>query len=289
LVNQYSIYHSRNGFSKDVDITQILSFVDIAIERNEPLGNDYDIDNLGQIRYSFEYAICHSILESTKNVLIGPLQRMINYEQNVLNSDLSIVTTNYDYIPEIVTKRNCIYGKDNQNIKFNHYVSYNGTNLFKLHGSTHWGYCSNCKELVLLEEKYSIDDYFRVEKFSNKTSSVGACSCGYYFRPLIITPTYLKNYQNYYLNQIWTQTFKILKNAERLIFVGYSLPDDDIEVLYLLKTAINKNCKIVVIEYDPKQNNYLENAIYKRYNKLLANKIEWHGCGLLEYADKYCI
>jgi hypothetical protein len=42
---------------------------------------------------------------------------------------------------------------------------------------------------------------------------------------------------NYYLQQIWHQVEEILRGAKKIYFCGYSFPDADIHVKYLIKRA----------------------------------------------------
>jgi len=62
--------------------------------------------------------------------------------------------------------------------------------------------------------------------------------CQTRLRPILITPTYRKDYRNPHLARIWYDAERALQRANRVIFVGYSLPDDDVEVIYLLKRGL---------------------------------------------------
>ena len=54
----------------------------------------------------------------------------------------------------------------------------------------------------------------------------------------MIAPTHFKDYRNPHLAQVWYEAERVLREAEKVIFVGYSLPDDDVEVVYLLKRSL---------------------------------------------------
>jgi hypothetical protein len=104
------------------------------------------------------------------------------------------------------------------------------TTLLKLHGSLNWLFCPRCQQLIinaagdLLPETYgSMDD---------------DCWCGATAEPLIVTPSYAKNYRNLQLAAIWREALQTLANAEEWVFVGYSLPDDDYAVRALLTRAL---------------------------------------------------
>ena len=63
-------------------------------------------------------------------------------------------------------------------------------------------------------------------------------TCQTRLRPLLIAPTHLKNYRNPHIAQVWYAAEQELRAAERVVFIGYSLPDDDVEVVYLLKRSL---------------------------------------------------
>jgi hypothetical protein len=103
--------------------------------------------------------------------------------------------------------------------------------LLKLHGSLNWLYCPTCNVLDLYEgEKIAaqlIDAPHR-----------GVCDrCQELRVPIIIPPTFFKVMSNFYLQQIWKRAEEELKLASRIVFCGYSFPDADMHIKYLLKRA----------------------------------------------------
>ena len=53
----------------------------------------------------------------------------------------------------------------------------------------------------------------------------------------MVPPTYFKNMSNVFLATIWNRAEQALRRAEHVIFCGYSFPDADIHIKYLLKRA----------------------------------------------------
>ncbi len=135
--------------------------------------------------------------------------------------------------------------------------------LHKLHGSLNWLYCPTCVSLTLTPRQREAARL--VEK------SVTCLSCGMPTVPIITPPTYLKGMQNYFLHQIMRGAEKSLKDTQRIIFCGYSFPDADLLVRYLLKRAeLNFDSRpemIIVNEYEGKsaENRSIENQRYKRF------------------------
>jgi len=94
----------------------------------------------------------------------------------------------------------------------------------------------------------------------------------------------LKDYRNPHLAQVWYEAQHMLRESGRAIFIGYSLPDDDVEVIYLLKRGlaqITDPKKITVVEYCagnpliPLQ----DHPAGRRYRALFG-EVDWFAGGL---------
>src|SRR5262249_4788012 len=48
-------------------------------------------------------------------------------------------------------------------------------------------------------------------------------------------PTFFKVMSNFHLQQVWRKAEQCLMEAKRIVFCGYSLPDADMHIKYLLK------------------------------------------------------
>ena len=74
----------------------------------------------------------------------------------------------------------------------------------------------------------------------------------------------------------------MLRDATRVIFIGYSLPDDDLQVIYLLKRSMAhlRPDQITVVDYDETGSPALQNPVGRRYRSLFGNNIDWHPEGL---------
>jgi len=106
--------------------------------------------------------------------------------------------------------------------------------------------------------------------------------CGTKLRPLLVAPTYFKNYRNPHLSQVWYQAEQLLRSAKRAIFIGYSLPDDDVEVVYLLKRSLAHLSapNITVVGHDEKLRGLSAHPTGQRYRALFGDGIDWHPEGM---------
>jgi hypothetical protein len=72
--------------------------------------------------------------------------------------------------------------------------------------------------------------------------------------------------------------------AERVVFIGYSLPDDDVEVVYLLKRSLAHldPSRISVVEYsaDGQDVALVDHPVGRRYRALFGDNVQWYARGL---------
>ena len=134
--------------------------------------------------------------------------------------------------------------------------SEDGIKICKIHGSSNWVYCENCKTLFYrLDEKLSlhkkvglVKSDFRLfdEKFTDKhfDESLGIspvekqCKiCNNSVSSHIATFSYRKSFRTAAYPAIWFEAENLLANSSKWIFIGYSLPEADFELKHLIKNA----------------------------------------------------
>jgi hypothetical protein len=116
--------------------------------------------------------------------------------------------------------------------------------LLKLHGSINWAYCPNCCE-PKLEEESGVLGNFRADElkkvYSARTSRGTAIVCPRCkkgkIESLIVPPVHLKDIKQTVLKRIWSYAERALVDADRVVFIGYSLPPADPTVKELLVTS----------------------------------------------------
>jgi hypothetical protein len=101
--------------------------------------------------------------------------------------------------------------------------------LFKLHGSLNWLYCAVCNNVKQFGSKAALS-------LAYEGRSVNSCGyCESIMSPVIVPPTFYKDMSRVFLSRIWNKTEDALREVEHVIFCGYSLPDADMHIKYLLK------------------------------------------------------
>lgn len=101
--------------------------------------------------------------------------------------------------------------------------------LLKIHGSLNWLYCPVCNNLNSYETK-------AVLSLMHTNKPITKCGfCDAVMSHVIVPPTFYKDMSRVFLSSIWNKTENALRDVNQIIFCGYSLPDADMHVKYLLK------------------------------------------------------
>lgn len=124
--------------------------------------------------------------------------------------------------------------------------------LLKLHGSLNWLQCPRCARLYA--------NFFEKEAMRSFDFSTSCRHCDKNFpeemgrhrlTQNLIMPTYLKNLSNPQYRIIWQNAGIEISEAEKIVFIGYSLPQADFEMRQLLSRMTRKNAKIHVVDFLP--------------------------------------
>ncbi len=124
--------------------------------------------------------------------------------------------------------------------------------VLKLHSSANWLICPNCNRLFTgLGSKKNIWELYLTTLKCPKcswTANFTASTKTPILLPFLISPTFLKNVNdNTHINMIWHNAFVELSEADKVVIIGYSLPDADYKIRTLLKRSIQKNSDVEII------------------------------------------
>ncbi|MFA5872621.1 MAG: hypothetical protein WC832_01530 [Anaerolineales bacterium] len=239
------------------NLEDIFTFIDLSAGSGHHLGIKYKPNRLRALRRMLIYRTFQIIDHRFKYSV--DIERLLRHYQN---DDCSFVVMNWDIVLE----------KHLQSINTNRKINYitpshdwdnhergnseEGIKICKMHGSSNWAYCENCKTLFyLLDEKLSlhkkvglVKSDFRLfdEKFTDKhfDDSIGLSPsekqcriCNNSLATHIATFSYRKSFRTAAYPAIWLEAENILANATKWIFVGYSLPEADFEIKHLIKSS----------------------------------------------------
>lgn len=224
---------------------EAIGILDLAISRNEYL-KDYDLENIAansnrirQVRVYLVLMMAQIIHEKLRHT--GKLHRQLieNLRVNHILKKTIFITSNYDILvdnalTDLMYRTGTItldYGFDFINMNEGDWKKPddNAIKLYKLHGSLNWLYCRTCNNVKLTPLEKGI---------IRLITEIGNATCDYcetLYSPIIIPPTYFKEMNNVFLQQVWNKVEQDLREVEHIIFCGYSFPDADIHIKYLLK------------------------------------------------------
>jgi hypothetical protein len=214
---------------------------------------------------------------------------------NIKRDTISILSTNWDILLDN-SLNNAIKNVRNQNNEIDgvvdyccHVSSYDefdnsikpglqalgegkyNAKLLKLHGSMNWLQCTNCQRLYIIFDNKLVDyRRFGNSKCRHCNKNFNGDGNNYSLDSNLIMPTFLKDLNNFQLKLIWQNAGIELSEADRVIFIGYSLPQADFELRQLLSRMVRHNAKIEVVL---REDTDLEKSeTYRRYKSFFGKR-----------------
>jgi hypothetical protein len=281
---------------------EVLGLTDLAILRKEAFRH-FDLDNRdhhnsGRLRIMGQYLVF-----LVASVLAKKLPRRAGHHRELVRTladadelrNVVFVSTNYDIlIDNALTEEpqrgfDLDYGIEFRNfdpsfVGDNHWRRPNLNNcvqLFKPHGSLNWLFCPTCNELEITPKEKGV-----VTRVISDTKKP-CFRCAGAFSPLIVPPTFYKDLNNVFLSTIWNRTDIAVQKVEHIIFCGYSFPDADIHIKYLLKRAQTNRAtplRITVINNHPGKDPELARQEQERYARFLGGNVNYTANSFEEFA-----
>ena len=206
----------------------------------------------------------------------------------VKNNRPSIITTNWDTICEQIYEAVKINYDNCLSCDSYYKKTANRTRpqIAKIHGSINWFSCSNCDSLIIKPKGKETELLL-----SDKNVLCAKCRArqkrnDILFIPEIITPTMVKQFTKQMYINIWQNAQYLLKGADHIIFVGYSMPLADFEFRFILTKYILPSTKIHVVlhESDKKEPGEKREVPEDRYrNAFPKNDIKFYYKGFTNY------
>jgi hypothetical protein len=269
---------------------ELLTIVDVALLKHEEFSAEWNKEKLLRLQQALIFCMAKILRIELRSP--GGERRYQRYHrlfiQNLLDDRTrvshSFISLNYDILLDYALlnqypRLDVDYGVSFRNVRRPR--SGRSVKLLKLHGSLNWAFCPVCNNLWLsLGGKISdriVSDSMR-------------CNRGHNQQPLLIPPTWLKVYDNVYLKKIWLDAENTLRDADAVFFIGYSLPESDFHIRYLLKKSLHRKNTYPRIVAITKPDNPEGSDLHKRYRRFFGD-IEYHPIGFEEFANSvhtYC-
>jgi hypothetical protein len=115
-----------------------------------------------------------------------------------------------------------------------------GPVLLKPHGSLNWYEADQIQSVPLKKrveifghkkEKERIEAFLRPREIKSKV--------GRRYTPLIIPPTYLKDFSRPIFRRLWNRCTDVLSTPRKIIFLGYSLPAADLHAQFIFRCGFH--------------------------------------------------
>ena len=263
---------------------EVLSPIDIAIEKKEGFSAHWSLESLQKLRVDIIYCIC----EVLRDKLRGQRKYHDKFIKKLYRRDLInfvFLSSNYDILLDNALREKGMYiDYQLEETNSRRSPSKNQVMLLKLHGSLNWKYfphgisVKRQEEKIIVEENKCNFDYSKFEPYSNEY---------YYAQPLIVPPTYQKEYDNKYLNQIWKRAGEELEKASKIFFIGYSMPDSDIHIKHLMLCSLyrKKDRPEIVVVGSTNEKSQLYNNYRRIFGEITQLPVGFEG--FIEKLDKY--
>ncbi len=214
-----------------------------------------------------------------------------------LLSQTTFVTTNYDTLLDDAIEQEAIVAErgtgslvdygfgDLVHRESGEFTEERAFRCYKIHGSLNWLYCAACDVLNIT---YASDG---VTRLVDEPHAARCITCETLRTPVIVPPSYYKDMSNVYLAVVWNKAYQALRQADQIIFCGYSFPDADMHIKYLLKRAqLNRDSetqplRIVLVNNHSAKNSEAGGAEYQRFSRFLGGiEVEDSGLSFEEFA-----
>jgi NAD-dependent SIR2 family protein deacetylase len=160
--------------------------------------------------------------------------------------------------------------------------------LYKIHGSLNWLYCPTCNNLWLTPKEKGVIKLLAEDSYSLKEAVCRKCKTIY--SPIIVPPTFFKDFTNVFLNLVLNKAEQSLLEAKHLIFCGYSFPDADMHIKYLIK-RVQKNrmgaaLKITVVNNHKGKRKARRDDEKNRFERFLGQTVHYTKFSFEQFARK---
>lgn len=239
-------------------LEDVFTFIDLSIGNGHYLGASYSPEKLRALRRMLIYRI-FQILDKQFKICPDIIDLLNHYKSD----DCSFVVVNWD----IVLEKHLLEVIPNASINYitpshdwNSHSDGNiegGIKICKMHGSSNWVYCENCKTLYYqVDKKLSLHKKVGVQKTDfelfdknmaeesfqdtsrNQEARNDSCkNCQNNVASHIATFSFRKSFRTAAYSAIWYEAENLLAEADHWIFIGYSLPEADFELKHLIKSA----------------------------------------------------
>lgn len=267
---------------------EILGLLDMALQRQECFSERWNRREMSKLKEDLLYAVCKVLHESLRRK--GTIHRtfmrnLVNHESFVQDKYV-FFSLNYDILLDNaiadLRRSNGLdldYGIEFRNFDQDWFRPREGQSilLLKLHGSLNWIWCPTCNSVKVGRGKKIVLGIWTEFTTCENDQTLQ--------EPLIILPAWYKSYDNQHISVIWLKAEKILREAERVFFVGCSIRESDLRVKYLVKKNLFRTNRVPIVVVDKKRRkgDKQGEAIRNAFRRLFGD-IDYQPIGFKQFA-----
>jgi NAD-dependent SIR2 family protein deacetylase len=237
-----------NATERDLpSIVDVLSLLDHSLRSSTTPVRLTPVRELSELRTLLEVGICEVIHAERGEIKLAAkaLWKWLSSKNNHERDSAALISTNYDTAIEELVSSNLSFNRITTEVDFG--VTWRDPDreepyrrpvvpwlrMYKLHGSLNWLRCDMCEHMYL---NYKWDIHIRA--LDRKVMSKNSCHCGHgKLSLMLVTPSYVRDVREPNLVGLWQNALELLRTSDEWVFVGYSLPSDDLNIRSLLIRA----------------------------------------------------
>ena len=279
---------------------EVLGILDLAEHRREFFKNfalemvNKKSDSIRFVRQYLILLMAYSVNKKNANKYHKMLLDNLLKEDMLL--DTTFISANYDI--NIDNTIASLYDEEKLPVMLDYGIDftnfYEGNNwvkpkapmikLYKIHGSLNWMYCPFCSSLTLTPYEGG------VMRILEDIEGAKCLRCGEITVPIIVPPTYFKDMSNVFLSNVWNESEKALRESNILIFCGYSFPEADIHIKYIIKRVQTSRkkppLKIMVFNNHEGKKDFSLRREEARYKRFLGDDIVFTDKSFQDFAKE---
>lgn len=225
---------------------EALGVLELAASREETiqnLGGEGASEGVQYIRRQLILALAATVARDSTSPVSFHSKLLARLRETSHLEDVTFITTNYDTLLDDAIELEALSGPRGTGSLVDYglegmvqrdigrYAEQRTFPCYKIHGSLNWLYCSSCD---ILDITYASDGVLRLV---DEPNAARCPTCETLRTPVIVPPSYYKTMSSVHLAIVWSQAFRAMREAEHVIFCGYSFPDADMHIKYLVKRA----------------------------------------------------
>lgn len=262
-------------------IVEVLSMIDHFCFYNVPPHPAIADTQLLRFRKLLNRAVVELILEF-ENKAMTEEEEILFYKfikpikNNKVRNKITIITTNYDLLIDwefgnLLGSNKIDCGISYRNVENDKLIFRNPNphfHYYKLHGSLNWLQCDLCGQYYI-----NSDGTIVGLAFEEKPDYYNTCICSNILRlkSVLVAPSLVRDIRDSNLLQIWKSALEAIRTADKVIFIGYSLPVEDFAIKSIIMRGLNgrdkeKKLNVDVVQWDDKPKLNYENLFGKSIN-----------------------